>query len=44
MSGEFWHITGEVPAVLELAALLPSASISLHVSSDTEIVKGEYVA
>lgn len=30
--GVFWHVPGEVPAVLELAALLPSASVSLRVS------------
>ena len=42
--GEFWHVPREVPVVLEPAALLPSASVSLHASSDTEVVDGKYVA
>lgn len=42
--GVFWHVPGEVPAVLELAALLPSASVSLRVSLATELVDGKYVA
>lgn len=42
--GDFWHVPGEVPAVLELAALLPSASVSLRVSLATELVDGKYVA
>lgn len=41
--GSFGEIL-EVPAVLEPAAFLSSASVSLHASSDTEVVDNKYVA
>jgi len=39
---DYWHFPREVPAVLEPAVLLTSASVSLPVSLGT-VIDGEYV-